>query len=531
MRFIKSAITRWPACAFGLSALTALSLLASPLAHARSLPNEQVIFDEQGLPRCIVNSVAPDQSLLLFWNERTYYRRDVFAATLHELGYLQLPFEYFSRNCSHWSAYRDALLQGHFWENRVGTRLTPGARTLIRYGHTFMWNEKVEANLDEVRTGSSVMQRPSAENFLSQHTIGLFTRDVNRKLTSTYGVGFAAEVFKRWLERQPGNAALKLRIRTAIAEVKQDYALNLKNKIKNYSVLIEQGFMQTFGQNRLQPLIDELHRLGVEVGQFRNDPVGSITENARRVHDQLFSWMTFHSQQRSNLGNSVILICASKGVPEVLTALAQLNQENRLEVSIRSAASTQIPAKHMSQPQKLVKVAAVITLAGMMEGSFLSDWAGSGPQRLFIRKALNRDAVDPAAIVTSLTGFFDMSTLALKRFSDSYHRFLPSIRYFSFVGIIPGNGIGRDPDIMNLQNQLSIPYAAFHGANDGYIEYPGTVIPRAWGLPSNEIVFDSSHVILDGFYDGSDLQDHKVRQEIIDGIFKAILDDIEGAKL
>jgi hypothetical protein len=487
--------------------LLTVSLLAAAAAspQARAQAVQTAYYDTNGMLRCLAHPTDPSKSVVFFWNEKNPYPRSVYAATFRQLQYLPVAQEndYFSKNCSTWQTYTSAVIQGIAWEGNVGTLVTPGTLSVEPDGTLFTWGSDIEARLAQVRLGSNVYHDFSGADYLVRYPLADYTREANRTLTKAYGIGFSADIYKAWLERLPRNPEFKSKIEKSIADIQRSGDRPLARRIAHYKVLIAQGFMQTAAKNRLQSLIDNLRGLGAEVKMMDFDPVGSIAANVPRFRDQINAELL--------TGQKVILISASKGAPELLTAISQINAANL---------TTPVPMRAPGQ------IAAVITLAGMIEGSFLPDWASGVPQRYLIKGSLNDGGASSGLVVTDLTGFFDMSTASLTKQREIYRATLPRVPYYSFVGVITRDGIARDPEINMLQKSLSIPHADFHGANDGYIEYPGTHLPRSWNLQSTDVVFDSSHSILDGFYYGRDMSQLPTRKLVIESIFQSILDDL-----
>lgn len=492
-RALRAALRLLPVLLPGL--VMSFSLGAISISAQADTTLDGVIYDATGLPRCIPAQDGRD-ALVFFWDEEAPYQKVIHAAAMSQMQFFVQNGDGSPYTCANFNTYLYGVDHTGGYVSESWTVL-PGAgqKGYQSGGKTYNWSQTIEKGLNLVRLGASVAHPgDNAAQFLARYPIADFTRDYNRKITASYGVGFAADIYKEWLLNQPGNRELLAKIELEIRHVQTQGSTEVSRKLKNYKILIAQGYMQSPTQNRLAPLIKRLESLGADVSVMSDDTVGPILPNMLSFKSQI-------SRELSN-GRQLILIAASKGAPEILTAIGQIATED---------------------PRYLKQITAVITMAGMIEGSFLVDWADRFPINMFVKDALKTGSEESRLPLTSTAGFFDMSTESLAKQSLLYRQRLPNLHYYNFVGVITGDGIAKDPDIKMLQQKISIPHASAHGGNDGYIEYPGTRFPRSWGLRSRDVVFDSSHAILDGALNGHSMQTE--RDSVIDGLFSAVLSD------
>ena len=461
-------------------------------------PRAAVYLDTGGLPRCVTNPSDSSDGLLLIWNADVLYGRWVYAVSTRDARLRSAP----GTSCGYWPQMTEIVQS-----DAVGLGSYPvlpnGAREFALPEGRYSLPPDALAGLADVRRGSNVALRGvSARAYLAQNPIANFTREHNRWLARSFGVGYAAEIYRAWLEALPTNAEFRAR---AVATVERARSGLLERptseRMRGYRVLFAQGYMQTERNPALGPLFAVFDELGIQRRVASLNPLSPIAPNAASLEAQI-------ADELRRGDRRVILVGASKGAPELMTALANL---------------------HTREPALLRNVAAVVSLAGMFDGSFLVDWASEIPQRWFVGGAL-QDGLDSAGLPRSsdLSGFFAMSTSSLRTASAFYAPRLPQLRYFNFVGILGGDGWARSPTISQLQSGLAIPRAGSSGGHDGYIEYPGTAMPRSWGRASTDIVFESSHGILDGWFNGRDLTQARERRATIEGLFVAIADAIES---
>ena len=463
-------------------------------AHAET-GVDGVVYDATGLPRCLPSPDGKD-ALVFFWDEAAPYQKVIHGAAMSQMQFFVQNGDGYPFTCANFKSYLYGVDHTGGYVSESWT-VAPGVgqKGYASGGKTYTWSQTAEKRLNLVRLGASVAHPgDTAAQFLSQYPVADFTRDYNRRITASYGVGFAADIYKEWLLNQPGNRELLSKIELEIRRVQTQGSTDLSRKLKNYKIMIAQGYMQSPTQNRLAPLIKRLQSLGADVSVMSDDTVGPILPNTASFKSQI-------SRELSN-GRQLILIAASKGAPEILNAIGQIATED---------------------PRYSKQITAVITMAGMIEGSFLVDWADRFPISMFVKDALKTGSEEAQLPLTSTAGFFDMSTESLTKQSLLYRKQLPNLHYYNFVGVLTGDGIAKDPDIKMLQQKISIPHASAHGGNDGYIEYPGTRFPRSWGFRSRDVVFDSSHAILDGSLNGHSMQTE--RDSVIDGLFSAVLND------
>jgi hypothetical protein len=98
--------------------------------------------------------------------------------------------------------------------------------------------------------------------------------------------------------------------------------------------------------------------------------------------------------------------------------------------------------------------------------------------------------------------------------------------YISVVGIVPGDGLTSDSGIEPIQDAITRPFIDV-GANDGYVEYPGTQFPPELAPRNYTIPVDASHVFIDGTFDGENLSSTKNRRTVIGAVAKQIGEMLE----
>ena len=444
------------------------------------------------LPRCIPQA---SDGILLVWDETTVYPKDVFTISLSDIQDRGFDLvDDLETDCAHWKVFTAAIKENGSLSGKGLTRLE---------GNSLHFSADMATRIAQIRLGAHAYhpEKTGAE-YLAHHPISSYTRELNRQLTALYGLGFSGDIYWAYLNSDARTKEIQAEISSQLSNLNGSTDEKLRRRLSQYLVLFAQGYMQTPASNRLKPLIEELEHLGAAVEVLDFDPLGTVKDNVPRLKASLLGYL--------KSGRKVILAGGCKGVPEMLTALGELSSEH---------------------PEVMHQIAASIDLAGMFQGTFLADWASQFPQSLLVGKILAPEAKSVGLNWVSADGLFSMSTDSIAAQVSEYSPMLfKDIPYFNFVGVLTHDGLAHDPEISMLQKSIAYqisPDGHFQGASDGYIEYPGTTPPSSFGIDSVNIPFEASHAILDGYYQGRDLQRASDRHSVICAIFSVILNRIE----
>lgn len=489
--------------AASLAASSALAWVSRSTQAAPAAEPARVYYDQQGFPRCIANAADGSDGVLLLWDDASHYQREIYAASLADPRFAAFRQQAYPLGCQHWPSFHELATEDVAnWTSYYDVVPAGAHEASTRFGVYALPPEALE-RLAQAREGARAYRGSlTPAEYLRQRPMAAFSRADNQRLSAEFGVGFAADVYKLWMESLPRNREMKASIRGYVAQAASGrIAVPTAHRYAGFKILVAEGYMQTPRKNRLETFYRALRSMGIEYESMRFEPLGTLQANAASFEAQIE-----HALRTSR--KRIILTAASKGVPELLLALSSLGSR---------------------EPALAARVAAVLNMAGMFEGSFLVDWASHGIQSLLVSSKIGGAAKAAGLEMRNLDGFYAMSTASLSGAANAYSRRLPNLLYFNFVGVLTRDGLARDAEIRTLQASLTIPrLGSSSGANDGYIEYPGTMMPRSWGLNSTEIVFDSSHAIIDGFYDGRDLKSERERRIVFDGVFQAIADRIQA---
>jgi hypothetical protein len=250
--------------------------------------------------------------------------------------------------------------------------------------------------------------------------------------------------------------------------------------IKNREVVYVKGLAHELSSaKKYDVLVDNLRTAGMAVKVVRTNSYDPIAKNAGIVRSAL--------DMELRAGKNVILVGLSKGGSESLLALSMLT--SKLEGK--------------DKPAGYGKVEAYLGLSGVYGGSFLVDYAGQMPQQLIFGQVLKNEYRNDGKTLPSLDGVLDIRSENMDSVMSQVARNgLPQeTTYFSILGTIAGNGLAaKGNDIRRLQDELIRARLEKFGANDGYIEYPGTAIPQKLVRKSFAATMNSSHALVDGTF-------------------------------
>ena len=492
----------------------ATSLLALPSANAQKTTTPaQIIRDDQGLARCL--QIENDGVLLVWEQVSDLYQREITAIRLSEVKYKQGDHDKFTEgrlDCNEWE-----MMTGH------AKRMLNKSLTLIEEGSSqalgVTLSQDVQASLHQVRSGATVFVsdydsetlQPDTKSIIRNEslTLGNFDVERNRELSKKYGMGQVGRVYKALLETDP-----YARQFSQFIEENKTKSLSLAERLGKTRILVAPGYMDGPEQSVIRPLLDSFAALGIKVERLQLDSLQTIGNNAHQIVAQL--------DNITSNGEDVILFGASKGAPEILAALWYLRDY--------------IDHKLVS-PEVYGQVKAVVTLAGMTASSFWVEW---GKTRVLwevlkwtsLKKKAKELGVDENN--TPLRpGFVSMAEKTTSYIYEKIGDELPiSPVYVNAISVLPGNGLAADPDIRALQDQMARKGGIFpkHGANDGFMEYPGTSFPVRWrdnGLEFYPFVGSASHKFLDGTFAGFSLVEEAQRQGFVESFMHSVLDAID----
>jgi hypothetical protein len=392
---------------------------------------------------------------------------------------------------------RSKVYERQIYAHRFGRRILLGPDTEDVFGYKLP--QEMRRAFDQVRAGGNLFRSEiTPAEFMANHPIPTFDHDTNIWLTKNYGPEFSGQIYKYIRDNQPDNKWARETILNFIAD-KNSVNFSLGEHFKGIKLLIAKGYLDGPKTSPSLPLAKMLQERGMVVEYFETESSAPVDTNAKIIADNL--------KERLQRGERVVVWGLSKGVTELLAALSVIQ-----------------PLIDSKDGNSAGRVEGVISTSGVVGGSFLADWAAKYPQYLgvnyFVRRFAKNEGVPMSNVRAALRSLG-------KSFIDSYvfngNTILPqSPVYVELSGVSANNnGYAADPDLKKFQKKVfDSPFFPAHSANDGFLEYPGTEIPRALVSKLYQITFTASHRIMDGTYEGYPMTDPQARDLVLSSIFR-----------
>ena len=466
-------------------------------------------------PRCVETS-SWWGNLFFTWDEKEKSERSLYV---HQL---QLP-------CQEW---RSTLNLG--WLD-YGQELRPGQRRIFGV----LLDDDTLDGLDQVRYGASVLRtEKSGEAFLARQPIRHFTFEINQWLTDLYGVGFAGDVYRAWIESKPRNRELRAQYLREIELVQSspDPAAALRDRAGNLTVLVSLGMDWDPATAPPGSAVDifahESQMEGIETVLLKNHARDDSWSNIDILAEQL--------EQTLDSGRDVILMGLCKGSPELLAAMVEATSRY-LDVDRTQKAR----GPHRG------KILAYINISGLLGGTLFADamkkipfqkYAGPFlqdsrrlahlfPYNLFLRDTPeNRTFSQAETFGDALEQMEQMSQDEMLKFDRStWLGRLPSdVLYLSGVGIADDKrGFNDAQGSFTAQfRNMGRKWHFTRAANDGFIEYPKEALPDGISSQEYEIVFNASHVLWEGYFGPYYLDSPRMREALFMAMYNVVLDHL-----
>jgi hypothetical protein len=406
--------------------------------------------------------------------------------------------------------------------------------------------------LNQVRLGGNVyrpLEIRTADLYAKKNNLTAYDKNMNRDLSKKYGAGFSGDVYFEVLQSNPDNKALHDQtveyVKKALTKKSIDKELNAR--FKDITFVIVKGFAHDRDNDeRISPLSRVLKEFGFKILEFKTNPYGRTLGESQVIAEQL--------EEALKAGKQMIITSGSAATSQAMGALAQLN------VKYDGKISTALPGK----------VIAYMNLSGVVSGAFAPEAISSNPLLWAVIKGKMKGLIfgdkeeleKMKAASVSLTGdkkalanleieryerrlayadqkgaiesFRDLSTKQIEKFMKPVFPLLPNdVIYYNLIGINKKNGIVKDPKLNYLQTKyVRAKFSGFFkkiGANDGFIEYPGTQLTTDMVQDGRifSIVFDAGHPILDGNFDKFPLNNNEPnRKAVIGSVLMTLADKL-----
>jgi hypothetical protein len=494
--------------------LTSALVLFSVFAQAQEFvvqKNGDVVYnDSRGMPRLLVKAEFPETGLLLDWSEANHYERKIVGVPVSLRTYTQVA--------------RPAKMQWQALETLVSKIFRLFKRKIVITPESlgtlgFDLDTRTKNALEQVKYGANEYRNQmTPEEYLSKFPmqIGDYTHERNRELTEKYGAGFSGSIYRVLLRSDKLNAETQTTVRQLFDDRMAGKRPEITEVTKGIKILVVKGYVQALDidlvtdPESLDALVSDLKKMNIDIEIMPTKTGDPIHENAEIVDRELTKHL--------NAGEKVIILTVSKGVPEVLGGLAQMNKSGRLKAAEARGG----------------KILGVLQGSGVVGGSMVANWASQMPQYLLSRYKLGEIAKEARVQVQDYKGGLkSMSFDYIEEFMASVRDSLPKdLYYLNFIGITdPRTGFASNTAVKFLQQTIMTrKIFAPHGANDGLAEYPGLGTDRNLTPNSATLTFNSDHSILPGDLDGINFREVLNRNTGMAAIFEFIIKRDELSK-
>lgn len=518
----------------------ALSLFLLLSTSISAFAASEAILDNQGMPVCVVDN-SKQTFVRLLWN-KDVYTRPILAASFRANSKKPQDFSKLIK-----SECKRSFIKMNSPEMKTSPIIVDDtAYTIIPEGtkefDSVELDNDVNDRLSQVRLGGNIYREAdikTPKQYLSKNSITVYDKATNRDLTQKYGAGFSGDVYFEILLRSPENQQL---LSETLGYMKKQLSAKtldkeLNARFKDVTFVIVKGFAHDRDNDeRISPLSRVLKEFGFNILEFQTNPYGRTLGESQVIAEQL--------EKALLAGKKLVITSGSAATTQALGALAQLNEKHNGNVS-------------KAYPGKVL---AYINLSGVVSGAFAPEAISSNGllwtlikgkmkglifgthEELEEMKAKSmsldgskKDYMDLeikryetrlayADVKGSIESFRDLSTKRIEKFFAPVAPHLPNdVIYYNFIGINKTNGIVKDPKMNYLQtNYVRGKFSSFFkkiGANDGFIEYPGTELTTEHIANGRiySLAFDAGHAILDGNFNKYPLMNQELNRKAVIG--------------
>ena len=539
-----------------LAVFMTLSMTATS-AWSVDAPRE-IVVDDNGMPVCLVD-IDNRGYVKFLWNQDSYVRPILATGESYKTRNEKSFRAIIQKECTAERSYlktssADLKEPSITVGGQVYDLLAPEAMSYTIKGsnHTIGFSAEVLKRLAQVRLGGNVVRSDdilTPAQYVKKFSIRDYDKTLNRDLAYKYGSGFSGDVYREVLMAKPENNKLLKDTLSNMNRFATDklFQKKISERFQDKTFVLIKGFAhERDNDERISPVSKVLKSFGFDTLEFKTNPYGRTEENAELIAIQL--------EAALKQGKHLIIASGSAATTQAFGALAILNQ--RYNGKINSS----LPGT----------IDAYMNLSGVVGGAFAPEAIGSNgliwrfarnkiSDVLFgsesgleeLKAKINALPSPKKELMTPeiakyqermkykddpiyLESFRDLSVSRVSAFMEGVLPSLPNdVVYFNLVGINEKNGIVTDPSMNYLQTKyIRGEYARFFrsvGSNDGYVEYPGTELNKEM-VPGGQIyslVFNSSHVILDGAFEQySLLKNYENQRSVMGSVIMALGDKL-----
>ncbi|MGE3759075.1 MAG: hypothetical protein AB7H97_15035 [Pseudobdellovibrionaceae bacterium] len=318
-----------------------LCVFAGSVGHAAadkeeiSTTGNYLIARNNTFLKCIADRKKWYKGYLFYWNPKYLYSRKVMAIPLEYLNKGTVLGNQVVVHCKNWRQLHDLMAERE------------DIKSFAIESKDFDWSKYPlrptdKDSIRQAEEGAFEYATMTPAEYWERNKKDEFTREENKEITERFGPFFSSLVFKEYIMEDPKNVAFASNLkRNFHTEDKKEFFGPRFDKVR---VLIAPGYMEDPKSSHVQAMIYAMKKGGVDVVQLEMNSLNDLNRNSNDILK--------HLKSELKSGRSIIMMGASKGVPEILAALIKAKQQG---ISLNN-------------------VKAFVGISGTVRGSFLADW-------------------------------------------------------------------------------------------------------------------------------------------------------------
>jgi hypothetical protein len=337
-----------------------------------------------------------------------------------------------------------------------------------------------------------------------------YTYIENRSLSRVAGAERSTRAFRDWVLSDPANGESQERMVRLLDGLRTEpgSAEALAKRLSESGVRVAVTVGLAWSPDSLetqsgfvQDLFEALLSTGIETHFLRTLPLGTFDENAVRVAQQLEPLLL---EERRPL----VLMGMCKGSPDLLGGLAFV-------------------AAKLGAALVAERCAGVLNLSGLVGGTYVGDaferpWL-AGVTGFLSRRFGRQEPPNAWALFGALPAF---SSARASEFMERVYPRLPrGIPYLSAAGVATtAESLLAEDSYMQWIRRRARNFRLTRCANDAFIEYPRMLLQKELLPEARSIVFESSHLLLDGRLGPHSFPDRATRTQLFLALYAHVLE-------
>lgn len=354
--------------------------------------------------------------------------------------------------------------------------------------------DKIKSKLNMILAGATEYNPYlSGHDFWEKNPGLTYNLQLNRELTKKYGMKFSNEVYESFLrtpKQQKETQALLNKIDHILEEGISPIYTKGENKLK---VILSHGFGMGASDVEEKSQVERdleitLSEVGINLEVLKKGPYSPIEENAEKIHQDL--------KRLLEGDDDFVLLLISKGLPDVMVSLKDLNITKRLK--------------------------GIISVVGLSGGTFLCEAAYELNFVKTFEYLFSQNKVGQS-ITTSKTLCENDMRLRQEEYLAHFPMNIPLVEVVSIPSDY-GKPSRHLSDTIKMAFDSMDLLKMVEGANDGIIEHPNTLLPENTFEKRKRFIIKGSHIVLDGFFENLDLTKAEIKKAFFNALATSVLE-------